>query len=140
MTAIATSPTEFTVHIPRAPKLWRAVDRRYLYGFDASRLYLDCDIDTARVIARQVGADRLQRNGWPRVAARDGQRIAIPYLACERCRNTGTYRWGPCINGRPPVHSASCFQCEGKGYQDDADQRRNFGYFNHLCRKAFAAV
>ena len=45
--------------------------------------------------------------------------------ACDKCRATGTYVWG--LNGQ---YSGVCYRCEGKGYQHDADRRRNWGYDN----------
>lgn len=44
---------------------------------------------------------------------------------CGKCRATGTYVWG--LNGQ---YSGVCYRCEGKGYQHDADRRRNWGYDN----------
>ena len=55
---------------------------------------------------------------------------------CERCDN-GTYYWGGTVNG-VPTHSGECFRCEGKGYQNMSDFRRNRGYDNHAVRRAFA--
>ena len=51
-------------------------------------------------------------------------------VVCNRCRGTGTYVWGAVVNG-VPSHSGPCFRCKGKGYQDQADARRNFGYDMH---------
>ena len=57
-------------------------------------------------------------------------------VKCDRCTN-GTYYWGAVVNGRP-THSGECFRCEGKGYQNMSDFRRNRGYDNHAVRRAFA--
>jgi hypothetical protein len=55
---------------------------------------------------------------------------------CERCKGTGTYRWGACVNGRMS-HSASCARCNGKGRMDFGDMRRGRAYDNHaICRAA----
>lgn len=45
---------------------------------------------------------------------------------CRRCSGTGkfvTY----VENGIPKGPGGDCFRCNGRGYQDDADARRNFG-------------
>ena len=57
-------------------------------------------------------------------------------VECERCDH-GTYYWGGTVNG-VPVHSGECFRCEGKGYQNMSDFRRNRGYDKHAIRRAFA--
>jgi DnaJ-class molecular chaperone len=46
---------------------------------------------------------------------------------CDRCQGTGEYRWGGTINGKP-VHTGTCFCCEGKGRMDQDDFRRNWAY------------
>ena len=55
---------------------------------------------------------------------------------CTRCDN-GIYHWGAIVNGIP-THSGKCYRCEGKGYTDMSDFRRNRGYDNHAIRRAFA--
>ena len=53
---------------------------------------------------------------------------------CERCRGSGTYYWGACINGKMS-HSAPCARCGGKGWMDFDDMRRGRAYDNHaICR------
>lgn len=55
------------------------------------------------------------------------QMVAVP---CARCAGTGefiTY----VENGVPKGPGGICFRCEGKGYQTDADRRRNYGYDNY---------
>lgn len=46
---------------------------------------------------------------------------------CERCKGTGIYSWGACINGCMS-HSASCARCAGKGYMTFDDMRRGKAY------------
>jgi len=45
---------------------------------------------------------------------------------CTKCRETGTYVWG--LRGE---YNGVCYRCEGKGWQHDADRRRNWGYDNY---------
>lgn len=49
---------------------------------------------------------------------------------CDKCRGTGVYLWGAVINGWPS-RQGQCFQCNGKGYTDSRDRRRNKYYWNH---------
>lgn len=47
---------------------------------------------------------------------------------CGRCAGTGRYITRV-ENGKPVgPDGASCFRCQGKGYQSDADRTRNFWY------------
>jgi hypothetical protein len=54
---------------------------------------------------------------------------------CERCRGTGTYYWGACING-VMSKSAPCARCGGKGWMDFDDMRRGRAYDNHAISRA----
>jgi len=55
---------------------------------------------------------------------------------CERCRGSGTYRWGACVNGRM-THSAPCARCGGDGTMTFDDMRRGKVYDNHaICAAA----
>jgi hypothetical protein len=49
---------------------------------------------------------------------------------CERCAGTGQFITGT-LNGKPTGPGGPCFRCGGKGYQTDADRRRNYGYDNY---------
>lgn len=51
---------------------------------------------------------------------------------CDHCDGSGEYRWGPCINGRPPQYGGPCYRCEGKGKMDPSDCARTAEYHNHL--------
>jgi hypothetical protein len=54
---------------------------------------------------------------------------AFTTLDCTACGTTGIYA----PNGGP------CFRCKGKGHQDEADQKRNYGYdLNHRPTTAAA--
>lgn len=54
---------------------------------------------------------------------------------CERCRGSGTYSWGACINGRM-THSSPCARCGGDGKMTFDDMRRGRAYDNHSIRAA----
>lgn len=47
-------------------------------------------------------------------------------FTCRRCAGTGAFITGS-LNGQPTGPGGICYRCEGKGYQDDADARRNYG-------------
>jgi len=55
---------------------------------------------------------------------------------CDRCNGTGTAIWGAIVNGKP-THSGTCYRCQGKGLQTEADKRRNYGYDCHAAVRAF---
>lgn len=73
-------------------------------------------------------------DGEPHTAA--DHRVRKPYVydnpigpgtKCTRCAGTGkfvTYM----ENGVPKGPGGPCFRCGGKGYQTEADARRNYGY------------
>lgn len=50
---------------------------------------------------------------------------------CTKCLGTGEYKWGAMINGVPSKHGV-CYACKGKGFQTDADERRNNYYWDHV--------
>ena len=54
---------------------------------------------------------------------------------CSRCRGTGIYSWGACVNGKM-THSGHCYRCDGKGWVGLDDARRAFGYDNYAISKA----
>lgn len=54
---------------------------------------------------------------------------------CERCRGSGTYFWGACING-VMSHSAPCARCNGKGWMDFDDMRRGRAYDKYAIAHA----
>ena len=43
---------------------------------------------------------------------------------CHACGSTGVYKFA---DGR----TGHCFRCKGKGFQDEADQKRNYGFDLH---------
>lgn len=46
---------------------------------------------------------------------------------CGRCAGTGQFITGS-NNGKPTGPGGACFRCGGKGYHNQADRRRNYGY------------
>jgi len=55
---------------------------------------------------------------------------------CTRCRTTGIYSWGACVNGKMSC-SGTCNRCAGKGYLTFDDMCRNKAYDNYAIRRAF---
>lgn len=58
---------------------------------------------------------------------------------CGRCGGTGRFITGS-LNGQLVGPGGHCYRCAGKGTQDDADVRRNFGADNHQIVRAFRAM
>ena len=54
---------------------------------------------------------------------------------CARCKGSGTYYWGACINGKM-THSAPCARCDGKGWMNFDDMRRGKAYDAHAIVRA----
>jgi len=46
---------------------------------------------------------------------------------CCKCKGTGTYKWGACVNGKM-THGGTCWSCQGTGKQDKRQIRRNIDY------------
>jgi hypothetical protein len=46
---------------------------------------------------------------------------------CGRCAGTGRFITGT-LNGVPTGPGGICFRCEGKGFQDERDVKRNDNY------------
>lgn len=53
-------------------------------------------------------------------------------IPCPRCAETGRFITGM-VNGKPTGPGGECFRCDGKGYQDLADAKRNAYYDNHCA-------
>ena len=49
---------------------------------------------------------------------------------CAKCRGTGEYRWGACVNGRM-TNVGPCHSCRGTGQQQARDILRNRAYNRH---------
>ena len=43
---------------------------------------------------------------------------------CRRCAQTGQFITGT-VNGKPRGPGGPCYRCNGKGYHDRADRKRN---------------
>lgn len=63
----------------------------------------------------------------------------LVHFRCGRCAGTGAYITGT-VNGVPTGPGGICYRCEGKGFQTDADRRRNFGYDNYAIVRAVRAM
>jgi len=55
---------------------------------------------------------------------------------CIKCRGTGKYEWGTCINGKMQF-SGTCYSCGGTGKQEVRDIKRNEAYNRHKIRRMF---
>ena len=53
---------------------------------------------------------------------------------CDKCRGSGVYGWGACVNGSM-THQGTCFSCRGTGKQTRADIRRNHTYNRHKINR-----
>ncbi len=50
----------------------------------------------------------------------------VARFTCRRCGGTGRFITGS-LNGELVGPGGPCYRCEGKGWQDDSDARRNYG-------------
>lgn len=51
---------------------------------------------------------------------------------CDGCKGDGIYYGaGRVENGKFIGFTGKCFRCGGKGYQTEADTKRNWGYDNY---------
>jgi hypothetical protein len=67
------------------------------------------------LVARVQAAGKIDPARWVKVEA-----ARFAPVKCGKCQGTGQYKT-----------FGECFACQGKGTQDDADQRRNWGYKQH---------
>ena len=49
---------------------------------------------------------------------------------CGKCRGSGEYGWGACVNGKM-THTGMCYSCKGTGKQSVAQIRNNAYYNDH---------
>lgn len=53
---------------------------------------------------------------------------------CTKCRGSGVYGWGACVNGKM-THSGPCHSCGGTGRQRRSDIARNHAYNRHKINR-----
>lgn len=119
--------------------------------------------ERVRTYVARIGGKRIQSQGddnWSvfdaegeRVGQLSGHEVKIAYPNIMRihlgyedsdstecsgfCGGTGVHRYGGgTINGKFVGSSGVCFRCVGKGYENEADRKRNYGYDN-FYRKAY---
>jgi len=68
-----------------------------------------------------------QLSETPENWVKGAQEVPIP---CRRCAGTGRFITGT-TNGQPTGPGGICYRCGGKGWQNDADARRNYGADRH---------
>ncbi len=61
------------------------------------------------------------------------------YHPCGRCAQTGDFITGT-LNGKPTGPGGPCFRCNGAGYHDQADRRRNHWHDIHAMAEAAHAM
>jgi DnaJ-class molecular chaperone len=49
---------------------------------------------------------------------------------CAKCKGSGRYGWGACVNGRMQ-HEGVCFSCKGTGKQSPRQIKTNHAYNRH---------
>lgn len=55
---------------------------------------------------------------------------------CGKCKGTGVYQWGACVNGKMAC-SGPCHSCGSTGQQTESDIRRNEAYNRHKIVEIF---
>jgi hypothetical protein len=85
--------------------------------------------DTARRSRKRAGERRAMRT--EAAAVIDGE----PRTECDGCRGDGVWHGrGYVENGKFIGQTGTCFRCGGKGYQSEADVRRNRYYDDRVRR------
>lgn len=91
----------------------------------------------AAEIAKPRLVDGLNEEGTARVWVWAARRVTF---TCRRCMGSGQFTTGT-LNGRPTGPGGDCYRCGGKGVQNDADHRRNYGAdgaaFTRACKAMF---
>ena len=67
-------------------------------------------------------------------------RAGAPVTGAFGCTCSGTgrfYSGGAVVNGTYTGTLGTCYRCEGKGWQSEADRKRNAYYDNHVRRIGF---
>lgn len=85
-----------------------------------------------KVVLDKAGVTEPTPKQWVQAA----KAVSFP---CPRCAGTGQFVT-MVVNGKPTGPGGVCFRCEGKGRQNDADRRRNYGYDSYAFAKAAHAM
>jgi len=88
--------------------------------------------DAVRAILAGAGITEPTPEQWVQGA----KAVSFP---CARCAGTGQFIT-QVVNGKPTGPGGICYRCDGKGRQNDADRRRNYGYDSYAFAKAAHAM
>lgn len=105
-------------------RLPKRLPSHYLKIRERSRAPSQDEFDKA--VLDKIRSAKRKTSDWTTLIA-FAKRVSFP---CPRCAGTGrfiTY----VENGIPKGPGGICYRCSGKGRQNDADVRRNYGYDNH---------
>ena len=79
--------------------------------------------EAVRAYLEAHGTDEPEPLDWVHAAT-------VMPCTCRRCAGTGQFVTGM-LNGTPTGPGGPCFRCMGKGYQNDYDSHRNYGWDIH---------
>jgi len=85
----------------------------------------------SRLLNSNIAPDTAKPDEWLKAARLVG-------FTCRRCAGTGQYIT-QVVNGKPTGPGGICYRCDGKGWQNDRDRRRNYGYDSYAAAKAVHA-
>lgn len=94
-------------------------DCRAEYRRIRARSHAESPADFDRAVRAELGPGEHAPEAWVRAAR-------VARIPCRRCGASGRFTTGT-VNGRPTGPGGPCYRCDGKGFQVDADARRNFG-------------
>ena len=108
--------------------------------------YAELSVETQRAVyskVREIAVYTMGTEQFNNAVRADSPETGVEWIGaakavecdCERCRASGVYQWGACINGKMS-HSAPCARCAGKGTMDFDDMRRGKAYDNYAIRRA----
>jgi len=86
----------------------------------------------SRLLDHNISPEEATPEQWLTAAKRVG-------FKCARCAGTGQFIT-MVENGKPKGPGGICYRCDGKGWQNDQDRRRNYGYDNYAFAKAAHAM
>ena len=75
------------------------------------------------LLVKQALANTGKKNPTSADAVICAKSVKIP---CARCAGSGSFITGM-LNGKPVGPGGECYRCNGKGWQNDQDARRNYG-------------